>query len=103
MINIVNDKLESIREFCVRYSVKRLEIFGSAALDDAGDLSVGDIDFLVEFGQSSPVAHCSGYFSLLEELETLFNRHIDLVEIKAIRNPYFMRRVNESRRLIYAA
>jgi len=100
---MVNDKLDSIREFCVRYSVRRLEIFGSAALDDAVDLLTGDIDFLVEFAPSSPVEHCNGYFSLLEELENLFNRHVDLVEIKAIRNPYFMRRVNESRRLIYAA
>jgi hypothetical protein len=100
---MVNDKLDSIREFCARYSVKKLEIFGSAALEDARASLIGDIDFLVEFGPSSPVEHFKGYFGLLEELEGLFNRHVDLVEIKAIRNPYFMRRVNESRRLIYAA
>jgi hypothetical protein len=47
--------------------------------------------------------HYERYFGLLESLQELFARHVDLVEIGAMRNPYFIRRVNESRKLIYAA
>ncbi|MBF0606305.1 MAG: nucleotidyltransferase domain-containing protein [Magnetococcales bacterium] len=103
MVNLVKDRIEAILQCCVKYYVKRLEIFGSAAEDSADDSKIGDVDFLVEFTSSSPVEHCTSYFGLHEELETILNMHVDLVEIKAMRNPYFIRRANESRKLIYAA
>ncbi|MBF0592391.1 MAG: nucleotidyltransferase domain-containing protein [Nitrospirae bacterium] len=103
MVYLVKDKLEAIVQCCVKYSVKRLEIFGSAALDNAQVSLIGDIDFLVEFSSSSPAQHCNSYFGLHKELEGILNLHVDLVEIKAMRNPYFIQRANESRKLIYAA
>jgi hypothetical protein len=43
------------------------------------------------------------YFGLLAELERLFERKVDLVTAKAIKSPYFLRAVNRTRRMLYAA
>jgi len=77
--------------------VRRLELFGSAAAAQAADRSLRDLDFLVVFEPSSPREHANRYFGLLEGLGTLFGRPIDLVELSAIRNPYFIESIEASR------
>ena len=54
-----------------------------------------DLDFLVEFAPMSPSGHAEAYFGLLEDLESLFGRRVDLVEIGAVRNPYLRREIEE--------
>jgi len=101
--NIVKQRLGALATLCVKHNAKRLELFGSASVAIEENDPIGDVDFLVEFLPLSPEEHCDRYFSLLEELESLFGEKIDLVEAKAMKNPYFIRRVNESRTLVYAA
>jgi len=43
------------------------------------------------------------YFGLLEDLEMLLGRPIDLVEPDAIRNPYFREEVEKTKRPLYEA
>jgi predicted nucleotidyltransferase len=43
------------------------------------------------------------YFGLLEELQAIFDRPIDLVMPSAITNPYFRQNIQPSRTLVYAA
>jgi len=43
------------------------------------------------------------YFGLLENLESLFGRRVDLVEASAIRNPYFREAVEKTKRPLYEA
>ena len=43
------------------------------------------------------------YFGLLEALEALFGRPVDLVMTAAIKNPYFLQGIEPSRTLLYAA
>lgn len=43
------------------------------------------------------------YFGLLEGLEQLFGRPVDLVVASAIRNPYFRESVERTKALLYAA
>ncbi len=102
MNHLIQDKREGLTRLCQRYNVRRLELFGSAAGSDF-DPQTSDLDFLVEFKSCSPSEHYENYFGLLESLQALFGRAIDLMEAKAMRNPYFIRRVNESRAPIYAA
>lgn len=82
--------------------MRRLELFGSAA-GQGFDRPLRDLDFLVVFEPSSPGEHANRYFGLLEGLEALFGRPIDLVELSAIRNPYFMESIEASRTPLYAA
>ena len=99
MIDAQRSELESL---CRKHHVRRLEVFGSAA-DGTFDPERSDLDFLVEYERLSPAEHYEAYFGLWEDLAALFGRKIDLVEPHTMRNPYFIRRVNESRRLVYDA
>lgn len=86
---------------CRRYGVRRLELFGSAATG-AFDHQSSDLDFIVEF-ESSARSSLDDYFGLKEALEALYERPVDLVMAGAMRNPYFVKSVNETRRVVYAS
>ncbi len=88
-------------ELCRRHYVKRLDIFGSAATGELKESS--DIDLLVEFDEEVNPRRFDNYFEFLRELEKLFGRHVDLVESGGLRNPYFIREVDATKRSIYAA
>jgi len=103
MISLITKNLKAIKEFCVRYRVGRLEVFGSAAGSKNFDLENSDLDFLVEFQPLRPGEYADTYFGLLEALETLFNRHVDLVMVRAVKNPYFLEAINKNRKVLYAA
>jgi predicted nucleotidyltransferase len=102
MIDLVAQRRAELHALCRKYEVRRLELFGSAARDQF-DLERSDLDFLVEFIPPGFRGASNRYFGLLEELERLFDRKIDLVSIKAIENPYFLQSVNRNRVLHYAA
>ncbi|MBI4828897.1 MAG: nucleotidyltransferase domain-containing protein [Nitrospinae bacterium] len=103
MIAIVGEKKPELDELCRKHGVRRLDLFGSAASEGEFQAESSDLDFLVEFAPCVPTEHYERYFGLLEDLERLFRRRVDLVEAHAMKNPYFIRRVNESRRAVYAA
>lgn len=99
---LVKNKIADLARLCAKHCVSRLELLGSAVAGDF-DPERSDFDFLVEFRREKEINAADQYFGLLEDLEELFGRHIDLVETGAMHNPYFIRRVNESRTLIYTA
>jgi len=103
MIALIKNYQKELENLCGRYNVRRLEIFGSAASGEGFDIKTSDIDFLVEFLPMNPGKHSKAYFGMLEALQDMFSRPIDLVEIKAIKNPYLIESINESQSQIYAA
>ena len=98
----VGSKQDGLEALCRQFGVKRLELFGSAS-DGRFDSERSDLDFLVVFDPSTSGSRADRYFGLLEALESLFSRPVDLVELDAIRNPYFRESVERSRTLLYAA
>jgi len=102
----VNDIVEARRpelaSLCRKYGARRLDIFGSAARGDF-EPSRSDLDFVVEFEELSPTQRADNYFALLAALEHLFERPVDLIELSAIRNPYFREEIEETRASLYAA
>jgi uncharacterized protein len=102
MIPEINDHLDEICVLCGKYHVSRLEVFGSAA-DGTFDPARSDLDFLVEFEFSPQVNAFHQFFGFQQALVDLLGRKVDLVSPSAMRNPYFIQAVNESRTLIYAA
>lgn len=103
MIGLIEDNYESLKRLCKRHHVQRLEIFGSALSGEQFDPEKSDLDFLVEFLPLKQGEHADTYFGLLEAIEDLFNRHVDLVMPRAIKNPYFLESINKCREIIYAA
>ena len=102
MIALVESKRAELARLCERYHVRRLELFGSASAEGF-DAARSDLDFLVEFHEVPEGEHANCYFGLLEALETLFERPLDLVEVKAIDNPYFLAAIERTRKVLYAA
>ncbi len=62
-----------------------------------------DLDFLVEFKPLKEGEYANAYFGLLEAIEDLFDRHVDLVMPRAVTNRYFLEAINSSREVLYAA
>ncbi len=100
MIPLITQHTDDIAEICRRHHVKRLEVFGSAA---SGNFNPGssDIDFLVDYHPFPGPGKADAYFGLFEDLQQLFDRHIDLVVDRAIENPYFRKSVDASKVPLY--
>lgn len=60
-----------------------------------------DIDLLVSFQDMPLLEYADNYFDLLEELETILGRKVDLVVDKSIQNPYLAASVQQSKMLLY--
>ena len=102
MINPVEERAEELKRLCVIYGVRRLDLFGSASTGQY-DSEESDLDFLVEFQPAALNAYADAYFGLLEAIGRLFGRPIDLVVESAIKNPYFLQSVEQTRTPIYEA
>ncbi len=92
---------ERIRESCEQFEVERLDLFGSGARADF-DEERSDLDFLVTFDEQTRIGYFDRYFGFLERLQEIFKRKIDLVEEKAIQNPYFKKVVDRERKIVFA-
>ena len=101
MNKILSDKIDELRSLCNVYSVKTMYAFGSFCTDKFNDNS--DIDFLISFDKLSIEQYTDNYFDLHYKLEYLFNRKIDLLTDKSLSNPYFIKGVEQTKQLIYAA
>ena len=103
MIPDVAKRDDELKGLCLRYRVSRLELFGSAATGQRHPAE-SDLDFVVEFqGAALAEGYADAYFGLLEEMEQLFGRPVDLVVRSAIKNPYFLQSVEETMTSIYEA
>ena len=98
----IAEKRTELARICQKHHVRHLELFGSAATDSS-DSERSDVDCLVEFEELTPVEHAEAFFGLLEDLEGLFGCEVDLVERRAIRNPYFLEAIEQQRITLYAA
>jgi len=99
---LIREHLPQIVELCRRHRVRRLTLFGSALRDDF-DPSRSDVDLALELEPRPPAEYGDAYFELLEELESLLGRRVDLVERQAIRNPYLLRAIERSEVPLYDA
>lgn len=93
----------ALREFCRRWQITELALFGSVLREDFGPDS--DIDLLVLFSPDSRHT-LFDMVQMQEELAGILGRQVDLVSrrgIEASRNPIRQRAILESAKVIYAA
>ena len=101
MDKIVTDRIDELKRLCNTYNVKSMYVFGSVCTDKFNDNS--DIDILISFETLSIDQYTDNYFDLHYKLEDLFGRNIDLLTDQSLSNPYFIKRVEQTKKLIYAA
>ena len=93
---------DALEDYCRRWKINKLEVFGSILRDDFGPDS--DVDFLVTFDPSARLS----LFDLVhaeDELTSIVGRSVDLVErepIEQSRNWIRRKSILESARTIYA-
>lgn len=103
MIALLNAQKPGIEAICKTFRIRRLEIFGSAAKGDFNPAH-SDLDFIVEFDASDvDTGLLNRFLALATALEKLLGREVDLLTPQSIRNPYFKKKVDESRELVYEA
>jgi hypothetical protein len=98
-MSIIDKNIDRIRALCNKHKVTKLFVFGSVVTDRFEKSS--DIDFLVDFDGVDLYDYADNYFDLKKSLETLLNREVDLLEDKAVQNPYLRQNIDSSKQLIY--
>src|SRR4051812_19345714 len=91
---------KEIDAFCLRWKVVELALFGSVLRNDFTPKS--DVDVLVSFASNAQIS----LFDLAQmqiELETVFNRPVDILEKDGLRNPYRKREILNTAQVLYAS
>ena len=91
---------EQIYEFCRKWKIKELSIFGSALTAEFHEGS--DIDILVAFDDDAEWS-LMDFINVEEALRELFGRKVDLVDKNALRNPFRRHHILNHRQVLYAA
>jgi predicted nucleotidyltransferase len=91
---------ERIEEFCRKWHIAELALFGSVLRDDFRPDS--DVDVLVTFEPGARVS-LFGFVEAQAELASMLGKEVDLVEKAALRNPFVRNHALAHNRVIYAA
>ena len=92
-----------IADFCRRWKIKQLAVFGSAAVGALQPDS--DIDLLVTFAPDADWTMFDHY-RMENELTELFARDVDLVNVRALEenpNRIYHQQILNSAKIVYAA
>ena len=89
-----------IAEFCRKWRVKELSVFGSALREDFG--SDSDVDVLVELQPGHGLVMYD-WLDMIEELRDIFGREVDLVAKGGLKNPLRRARILQTAEVVYAA
>jgi len=99
-MELIHQYQEQLEKACLTFKVDELYVFGSILTDHFRPNS--DIDLIVSILSEDPIEYAENYFNLKFELERIFNRPIDLLEKKAIKNKMFENLINQQKKLVYA-
>lgn len=98
-MNLLSQNSNKITALCKAHRVKKIYVFGSVLTDKFSNES--DIDLIVDFENVDIDDYADNYFDFKFSLQDILKRSIDLLEEKAIKNPYFRTSVNQQRQLLY--
>ena len=98
-MDLLSTYKKQINELCVTHKVKSLYAFGSVLTSKFSTSS--DIDLIVDFKEIDVKDYADNYFDFKFSLQEIFNRPVDLLEERAIKNPYFKQAVNKTKELVY--
>lgn len=91
---------DKITAFCQKWKIVEFAVFGSVLRDDFRPDS--DVDVLVTFGPGGRITF-DNRVDMLDELQAIFGREVDLVEKKAISNPFRRHSILTTKEVLYAA
>lgn len=98
-MTILEEHIGDINKLCSAHRVKQLFAFGSVLTNKFNNES--DIDLIVDFEPGDVAKYADNYYDFKFSLENIFKKPVDLLEEKAIKNPYFREVIDKQRQLIY--
>lgn len=98
-MNQIKNHSSEISKLCKKHKVKSLYAFGSVLTAKFNINS--DIDLIVDFEPLDVLDYADNYFDLKFALQKALRRPVDLLEDKAIKNPYLRDTIDTQKRLIY--
>jgi uncharacterized protein len=100
MNEVLKSNLPQVVRLLKSHKVKRAYAFGSTV---NGLFTIdSDIDLLIAFEDNiDPVEYGELYFDLVDQLEVLLQRSVDLVTEPSLKNPYFIKEMNETKVPLY--
>lgn len=98
-MSILKNHIRDIQKLCENHKVKKLYAFGSVLTDSFNKES--DVDLIVDFDPIDVDDYADNYFDFKFSLQEILNHPIDLLEEKAIKNPYFKQAVQPKCQLVY--
>jgi predicted nucleotidyltransferase len=89
----IQAQIPSLITLLKEHKVKRAYAFGSVD---------SDVDLLISFEDGiDPIEYGDLYWSLDEKLPLLLHRPVDLLTERQLRNPYFIKVMNETKTALY--
>ena len=98
-MTLITEYKDRINQLCEQYNVRSLFAFGSVTTDSFKPSS--DIDLVVDIDSNDPISYSDNYFGLKFQLEQLFQRQIDLLEQRALRNEILKNTIDNTKVLVY--
>lgn len=98
-MSIIERNMDNIRTLCSKHKVAKLFVFGSVLTNRFKKDS--DVDLLVDFADVDLYDYADNYFDFKYSLENLLKREVDLLEDKAIENPFLRESIDSSKKQIY--
>ena len=96
MEKIISENLVEIKKVFKDFGAERAFLFGSAAIGNMKKDS--DIDFLFSFpADMNYEIYANNYFKIIDSLEKLLSRNVDLVAEKTLKNPYLIEKINSQK------
>jgi predicted nucleotidyltransferase len=88
------------QELCREHDVKYLYAFGSSVNGDFNDIS-SDIDLMIEIENNDPIQSGEQLMNIWDKFELFFQKKVDLVTTRSIKNPVLKASIESSKLLIY--
>lgn len=98
--NIIQKHLPQIQQLVRRHGVKTEYAFGSAVKENMRNDS--DVDFIIRFPENIDVeTYADNYFALINDLENLLDKKVELVAEETLSNPYLIQSINSHKMQVF--
>lgn len=102
-MQIIHNHIQQIEVLCKSHFVHHLYAYGSVTTNDQWN-NQSDIDLIVAFEKNVPIEmYAELYVDLVEKLESVFNRKVDLMTEKPLSNPFLRNSIESTKVKIYEA
>jgi predicted nucleotidyltransferase len=98
-MQLIESHKKEIEKLCLKNKVKVLYAFGSVLTKKFNYKS--DVDFLVDFDPMDLELYADNYYRLKFGLQDILKRPVDLLEERAMKNPFLIAHLNQEKQIVY--